>query len=358
MAAVSQAAAEENQPFTDHRQGGIVMDYDSIIREITQGLTDDPQRNIAYLQEQAQKYKDHEMNTEILRAIGRLIYEQVPEEKRAELQNIIDKDREGQKAVLEEVDFCMYKKDFQKALALLNPLIEKTKIMFQDDAQSEYHDFDEPYEENLYRFLAKPEKELRQASFPFTQFYIRQASILHELGRYEEAIKSCENALKWNPMHAGVMFELIENKKMLHDMESYFRLTQATFKKVFRPSDLAHCYRNLAYWFVEQELYREAVGCLLLSLQFGKSQLAQSELFYIQEKAGKQIKPPTEKQFAEIAKKYDFPIGPDEDAVGLAYFLGKHSLEIGRIDAARYYLTIVNDLLHDETVGKLLEELP
>ena len=334
------------------------MDFDAIMTEITSGLTGDPEKDIKYLMEQFEKYKDHEMNTEILRAVGRLIAQRIPEEKMKEWQNLFDKDMTGHKAVLEEVDFCIYKKDFEKALSLLNPLIEKTKGMFTDDAKSEYHNFDEPFEEMLYVNLMKPQKDVRRAAFPFSQLYIRQASILFELGRHEEAVQSCETALKWNPVHAGVMFELMENKKMLGDMDSYLSLTRDAFKKVFRPGDLAHCYRNMAYWFVEHELYREAMGCLLISLQFEKNQVAQSELFYIQSKAGSKIKPPTEKQFETISKQYGFPVGPDQDVIGLAYALGKHCLENNIFDGARYYWTIVNNLLHDEQLANLLEMLP
>ena len=46
-------------------------DFDIIMNEITSGLTGDPQADMKYLDEQSLKYKDHPMNTEILRACGR-----------------------------------------------------------------------------------------------------------------------------------------------------------------------------------------------------------------------------------------------------------------------------------------------
>ena len=334
------------------------MDFDAVMTEIASGLTDDPEKDIKYLMEQCEKYKDHEMNTEILRAIGRLIAQRIPEEKMKEFDKALDRDMTGHRAMLEEVDFLIYKRDFEKALSLLDPFIEKTKGMFKDDAKSEYHNFTEPFEVNLYKFLMKPEKDIRPASFPFVELYTRKAGILFELGRYEEALENCEAALKWNPMHAGAMFELIENKKMLGDLDSYLHLTQEAFKKVFRPGDLAHCYRNMAYWFVEQELYREAMGCLLISLQFEKNQVAQAELFYIERKADSKIKPPTEKQFQSIAKKYGFPVGPDKDVVGMAYTLGKICLDNNDIGMTRYYWAILNNLVHDENLEKMMEMLP
>ncbi len=48
--------------------------FDSIMRGITSGLTGNSKVDLAYLQEQMEKYKDHEMSKEILRACGRIMY--------------------------------------------------------------------------------------------------------------------------------------------------------------------------------------------------------------------------------------------------------------------------------------------
>lgn len=50
-------------------------DFDSIMREITSGLTGDPNKDIPYLDEKCKEYKDHEYGKEIVRACGRLMYE-------------------------------------------------------------------------------------------------------------------------------------------------------------------------------------------------------------------------------------------------------------------------------------------
>ena len=55
-------------------------DFDSIIREITGELTGDFKIDIAYLRDQMEKYKDHEMGKEIVRACGRLMYELIPDD--------------------------------------------------------------------------------------------------------------------------------------------------------------------------------------------------------------------------------------------------------------------------------------
>ena len=61
------------------------MTYDEIMRKITAGLTGDEEHDRAYLKEQMEKYKEHELSTEIIRACGRLFYDLVPENKKEEL---------------------------------------------------------------------------------------------------------------------------------------------------------------------------------------------------------------------------------------------------------------------------------
>ena len=65
-------------------------DFDSIMREITGGLSGDAKSDMAYLEEQMEKYKSHELGKEIIRACGRLIYGLIPDDKKEELVNAIE----------------------------------------------------------------------------------------------------------------------------------------------------------------------------------------------------------------------------------------------------------------------------
>ena len=58
------------------------MKYDEIMQTITSGLTGEPEKDVKYLYEQGQLYKTHELSREILRGIGRLMYEVMPPEQR------------------------------------------------------------------------------------------------------------------------------------------------------------------------------------------------------------------------------------------------------------------------------------
>ena len=115
------------------------MDFDTIMREITSGLTGEPEHDIPYLQEQCQNYKDHEFSTEILRACGRMTFQLIPEDKKEPLNELLKKNDMGFKAAVEEAQFNIYKKNYDVALKILEGILEKIKDlpMFQDDSVSE-----------------------------------------------------------------------------------------------------------------------------------------------------------------------------------------------------------------------------
>lgn len=336
-------------------------DFDSIMREITGGLSGDAKTDIAYLQDQMEKYKEHEMSKEIIRACGRLIYGLIPDEKKEELAKAISKDASGTEAALEEARFNIYKKDFDKALRIMEALVLKVEELnaFQDDQVSEYHVFDEFFEEVLYQHRAKPDKDLRPAQIPYTEIYMLYGSLLVELKRYSEAQDALKKGLRWNPVSFRIMAEYIETYKITGDLEKFFELTKDAFKIAFRSADVARCYRNLGYYFAEKKLWSEAIASYLLSLQFDhECKQAQSELYYINASTHGKVPEPSIDQAKEYGEKYGFPIGADDDILGLSYSFGKHFLEQNAPNAARYFLSIAYDLTGNQEIKQRLDQLP
>ena len=164
-------------------------DYHAIMTEITSNLTGDLDADRAYLMEKSEEYKTHEMAKEILRGIGRIMYELLPEDKKEGLEQAMKKDALGWQATLEEIDFCVFKRDFVKARTLIESLIDKLEEigMYEDDEVSEYKEFFEPFEEILYQFRNKPEKAVRVPGFPYASLYTKYGSILFELKEHEKA---------------------------------------------------------------------------------------------------------------------------------------------------------------------------
>ncbi len=337
-----------------------VKDFDSIMREITAGFSADSKKDIAYLQEQMEKYKNHEMGQEIIRACGRLMYELLPDDKKEELCRLINNESSGTEATLEEVRFNIYKKNYDKALKIMEALVKKIEDMnaFQDDQVSEYHVFDEFFEEVLYQYRNKPKKDVRRAQVPYTEVYLLYGSLLVELQRIQDARVSLEKGLKWNPVSFRIMSEYMEIFKMTGDLDKFYALTLDAFKIAFHAADVGRCYRNLGYYFVEKELYSEAVAVYLLSTQYDQeAKQVQSELYYINEKTGGKIAEPSINDTKAYAEKYGFPMGADGDVLGLAFSYGKHFMEQNEANAARYFLNIVYELTDDEEIKKLIDQI-
>ena len=221
------------------------------------------------------------------------------------------------------------------------------------------HDFEEWFEEVLYRYRSKTEKDMRHAQIPYREMYLLYGVLLVELKRIPEAQEALKKGLRWDPVCFRMMSEYIETYKMSGNIEQFFVLTKEAFKIAFRPTDLARCYRNLGYYFVEKKLWSEAIACNLLSLEYDKeAKAAQSELYYINNATNGEIPEPSIEQAEEYSKKYGFPMGPDRDILGLSYAYGKHFLEENEPNAARYFLSIIYGLTGEPDIKEIIEKLP
>ena len=335
--------------------------FDAIIKEINAGLTGDYTKDLKFLDEKSREYKDHEMGKEILRACGRLMYEIIPEDKKAELTEAMKKDQKADKAIIDEIRFNIYKKEYDKALKMLEEYEKKISGIgfYEDDKVSDYFQFDEFMQEILYRYYNKPTKDIREAQgIPYCEIYMLYGSLLVELKRLEEARIMLKKGLRWNPLDFNMTMEYIETFKMEGNMDEAFKLTVEAFKIAIHPAQVGRCYRNLGYIFVEKKLYPEAVACYIMGDQFEKdAKQTQAELYYIQQVTGKTFDPSME-DFEEYSKKYGFPIGADGDVVGLAYNYGKHFLEDKEYEGAKYCLGIAYELTNAEDIKKILDGIP
>ncbi len=333
-------------------------DYETIIREITLGLTGEPQKDKEYLLEQMERYKDHELGKEIVRACGRIMYEIMPEDKKAELEKIINKDTQGIEAALDEVKFNVYKKNYDKALELIESIIKthEESGWFAEDSVSEYYCFKEPMEELLFAEYNKSEKDVRKATIDFSEMYFLYGCLLNELQRYQNAEEALRKAMKWNPVSLPIAYELAEAYKAQGNIEDFKDFTIEMHKYVFRPDDMARFYRNLSYYFVEKEEYETAVCCLLFSERFANSDMVQSELYYIMQKSGKDYDPSVD-DLKRCFETHVIPLGPDDEMLKIAFVYGRKMYEDQDLYGAGYFLSLFSAYIDDDEVEKMLEDI-
>jgi len=334
------------------------MSYDEIMNEIKAGLTGNKDKDMVYLLEMAEMYKNHEFSQEIAKACAILLTELLPE--KTEETESYERGNKSVEEVMQDVRGAIQKKEYRKALSIVNQLAEeadqKAKEMAGDDCL--YFDFMESFEQMLYVQQKRPEKNIRVVNFPFVAVYLTQGSLLVEVGSAEEANAVLAKALQWNPVNMSVRAEYMETLKLMRRLDEFFEMTIESFKYAFRPEDLSRCYRNLGWYFIEKELFSEAIGMYILSIQYDKqSGGAENEMFYIKE-MDPDAKAPTQEEMGIISERYGFPIGPSPEVLQIGLGYGKYHLEKIQPEAARYCLKIVYDLTKSEEVKKMLDRIP
>jgi tetratricopeptide (TPR) repeat protein len=336
------------------------MTFDEILHEITGRLTGDNEKDIKYLLEQSEKYKEHEYSKEISRALGRMMYEILPSDKKGEFERLISNDKKGTDNIIEEIKFQMYKKDYNKALEIFQSFIKdlnEEKDIFADDTVSEYHCFQNFLEELIYKVIYQPAKEIRQAPEDFSSLYFLYGNLLFELGKYDDAYTALTKAEKYNCINTDIKFEKGEILKIRKDWDKYLENNKKCLQCAYSSKAIARVYRNFAYYYSDIGEYNTAIALLFLSAHYDKgSTIAQSELMYISEKANMKIERPSSDDIKAILKQEDIQLGPNTVILEICATLGTQAKDENP-EAAIFLFSVLYDLTDDDDIKKIIDSL-
>ena len=123
---------------------------------------------------------------------------------------------------------------------------------------------------------------------------------------YDDAIKNINKSLKWNPNNINALFEKAENYKVKGELKKYYSITLDLYDKIYNLKDLAHYYRNLGYYFIENEEWDLAKTLYLYSVRFENNNVALDELKYILAKS-KDNTLPAKEDLENILKENRIP---------------------------------------------------
>jgi tetratricopeptide (TPR) repeat protein len=331
------------------------MNFDKIMEGITLKLTGNCEEDIKFLMDECEKYKSHEYSKEITRAIGRIIYDILPDDKKGEMDQILNNHNLGIEKTMEEINFQVYKNNLDKALVLIESLIKNIEDMgwYLNDKESEYYCFNNLLEKIIYSEIFKPNKEVRQIPENYADIYFRYGNILFEVKRYDEAKTVLEKAISYNPINTVYLFELSEIYKLRKDWENYLKINKNCLKYAYTSKSLARCYRNFGYYYVEEEKYEIAIALFYLSLTYEQeSKIAQSELFYISNKTGLGIKHPDTDKIKKLLKENDIQFGANKLILNIAYSIVCEAQKNNRNEIAEFFYSIISDLTSDEEIKK------
>ncbi len=234
--------------------------------------------------------------------------------------------------------------------------MEKDPPVSEDD-ECVCFDFKTAIEEVIYRQEEKPKKKVRLAEAPVSNAYLISGSIAMELKDYATALKRLEQAMDWNPINPEIAFEYAEVVKRMGSIDQFIELTRRIFPHIYSPSQLAHAYRNVGYYFETKDMWREAVGAFMFSLGYESVPTIHQELAAIAKEKGEAAAAPDLTEFEEICKAHDIPFGPDRELVGLAISHGMYFIKEKDGLRGEYFLRVAHGLTRDPKLAELLQAM-
>lgn len=313
--------------------------FDAIIEGIFMQLNGDPDHDMRLLMESAEQYKDHEYSTEIVRAIGRKVYEVMPDDAKEELGNVIGNHEASSTSVLDETMLAMQKGDVERALSIIEPYAHKLEELHQgglckEDAASVYFDFDNVIQYLFYAESQKTDKEIRRATEPFANAYGMYAGILFDVGRHEDAIEWLRKAIAWNPVQTQFYFEIATNYKKLGDLDAALRAGGEAFPFIMDSASLARWFRERGFIAIEQGELRLAAAEFRYSNLFEESPLAMSEIMYIRQQFGEDYTGMTPEEAVGVLESCQMPLNIPPYSFALLSAIYDFLVEQGDMEAA------------------------
>ena len=334
------------------------MDFKDKIRKIMDGLTGDNEKDLEYLKEQTDIYKNDENALEILRAIGRKMYELMPDDKKDEISKMVGNTNESINMTIEEAMFQLKNNhDTVKAENMFASVIHETEGLFADDEASEYRCFDNMIEKMIYDILEKPQKDVRHPSFNYKLIYYAYGYCLIDNGKPDEAEAALLTAHRWAPVSSQVMFELAEIYKHSKRYDEYISWTRKAMKYVYTPDDIARGYRNLGFYYIDMEKYQLAADLFFFSQFFKETELANSELFYISQKTGELPKQSDIKTFKAELDEEGIQFGANEEIVSILYQFAMILEKQNELSDAITFYMMAYDLIHDDAIKEKAAKL-
>lgn len=336
------------------------MKFETIMNRINAGLSGDSSRDIPYLMQQAETYKDHTHGTEVLNSISQQIYAMLPEDQKAQWDQAVQGEQSVVKRVMQEVQPHLIDRDYQQAAELLENLVAQIEGsgLYTDDESSVWYSFDNFLEDMLYRELYHPEREVRYTPDDYADVYFVYGNLLFEMGRREEAEAALLKASRWNPMRVDVLYALGEFHKQRHQWPEFYAITVKGMERAWQTEYLTRGYRNLGYYFIEQGDYELATALFFLSLGFEPdNQAAQAELGYLARLTEGKVIPPTLERLSELFEQNQIQMGPNPMVVQMAISIGNEAAQEGALDAAVYFYSIAWELTGNEEIKAQMDAL-
>lgn len=245
--------------------------YEDIIEQVKSEFNGDREHDKEIIKQRMHDYAEHAYGKEIIRELGRILWDYLTPEEQEEFGRIVDNEQPIVDMLNKTVDYINNGKD-EKALEIMDEFMNSYPRTFADDQVNEYHSFNNPIEEVLFMKYIKPEKQVRiiPPNAPWFDVYYIYGRLLKDNGRVDEADKMFKEAIKINPVSAATLLMLAE----LHEdnLEEYFHYSMESLKYAYQYQEVAETYRKIGNYFYRKEKY-EIAAAIYINSSFFESRI-------------------------------------------------------------------------------------
>lgn len=329
------------------------MAVNDTLEQLKAKLGDSPEENEKFLKSEAERFAA-EGNVDGVSAAQELLIENMSDEQREEIHRLTHVDGVRLDKMFDNINQLIKEKKIVEAKPLAERLYKKITVEYKEGENAKFVSLRNPFEDNLYQLMFKPDKVLNRTPFDFAAYITTYAYILVETGSPLDAIPVLEKAIEYNPVDCGPRFELAEVFKLLKNKKRVLEVTRETLRIASSPVAIARCYANVGYMLVDMGEYDDAVAFYTASVIFAPHPAIPYELRDIAQRKGTPVTQPSRDQIVKAMKKYDIEFGPNQEVISVAAQLSANYLSENNIPLALNAMKITYNLTRDEKVKQLI----
>ena len=249
------------------------------------------------------------------------------------------------------------KKDYKNAREAIKELIDAVEPLYISPLKK-YYSFNHILDSYYYSYFFKDTEELNYAMHNINDYYRLYGFIFMHLERYDEASVAYNKALLYNPVDVDTYFQLGELYKKTGNIRGVKKISFEVYNYCCSRATMAHFYRNLGYYYLENYKPETALALYIYSNIFYETKQALSEIDFLKSTVPslndthifslkKDIK-----KLQSILEENNIPTGPNPDTIGITYRVGQLEMQALNYENACDCFTLVYDLTLDKDVEK------
>lgn len=329
-----------------------------IVDYIKSKLTGDYEKDMKYLHDCSEKYKNDEEGNEILQEIATMMYDILPDDEKQQVSTHLRELSNNFESMYNKAMEYVEKEEYEKALEAIREVITAVSGRYvTEDDENVYISLNHVMELYEYSFYFKTEKSIKCTDVMYNQYYRTYGLINLRLGNTKEARDACEKAIEWNPVDLESYLMLAEVYLAEENLEKYREVTQQAYRYCCTRATMARYYRNMGRYFLDKYQPLVARALYVYANIYFESEAADSSLSFIESALKEETPKYTIKELQQILEENDVKLGPDADTIGIIYRVGHLMLESDDFDRAKDCFAIVYDITQDEETGRLLTQL-